>query len=188
VASGKTFSAKSPGLKLAGNSFGLLDGDSGFGSLNNLQAGDIDVPNISLSLQNSYVVFVERNELLSWAKQGAEIECEVLVIIPTASMGALQFDDILEKASRNLISARESIKKLDDTSSALSKDKSGVRVPAALMNYLQRLASTLKNFTSIKPKSDKPEKKLRISKAKKSKAAVEQPTPVTKPYDPFDQN
>jgi hypothetical protein len=164
----------------------MVEGATGFGSLNNLQTGDFEIPKISLSLQNSYVVFLSSNELVEWAKEGTETECDVLVILHLDSIPSIQVDSALNVVSQNLIAARESIKKHGESSASLSKDSSGVKVPTALKSPLERLATSLKKLTSKNPKSEKPEKPKKDSKAKKVDDLIPPDNPPAAAFDPFD--
>jgi hypothetical protein len=180
------FVAKSPGLKLAGNSYGLQKGLSGFGSLNNLQTGDIRQPKISLSLQHSFAVFVTEQELVSWAKDNTEIDCEVLVVIPSEGLHSGDTESALMKISSNLLAARDSIKKLEVSEKVANKERSGLKLPLAITSWFEGVTDALKSLTTKMPKSEKPERARKSEKNKQSdnNASSEKADDT---YDPFNQ-
>lgn len=154
IAANSTFLAKSPGLKLAGNSFGLLENSIGFGSLNNLQTGDIQPPKISLSLQHSYVVFVPANELITWANEGKDVTCDLLVVIPSASIPTGQVQTVLIEINNDLFAARESIKKLGVAPGSVAQDDGSVALPSSSHNAFKRMSDQLRSLFAKKPKTE----------------------------------
>jgi hypothetical protein len=180
------FVAKSPGLKLAGNSYGLQKGLSGFGSLNNLQTGDIRQPKISLSLQHSFAVFVTEQELVSWAKDNTETDCEVLVVIPSEGLHSGDTESALMKISSNLLAARDSIKKLEVSEKVANKERSGLKLPSAITSWFEGVTDALKSLTTKMPKSEKPERARKSEKNKHSEDKASQGQ-ADDTYDPFNQ-
>jgi hypothetical protein len=180
------FVAKSPGLKLAGNSYGLQKGLSGFGSLNNLQTGDIRQPKISLSLQNSFAVFVTEQELVSWAKDNTEIECEVLIVIPSDGLDSGGTESAVIKINQNLLAARDSIKKLEVSDKVANQERSGLKLPSAITSRFEGVTEALKSLTTKMPKSEKPERARKSEKNKQSEDKASQGQ-TDDSYDPFNQ-
>lgn len=180
------FVAKSPGLKLAGNSYGLQKVLSGFGSLNNLQTGDIRQPKISLSLQHSFAVFVTEQELVSWAKDNTEIDCEVLVVIPSEGLDSGDTESALMKISSNLLAARDSIKKLEVSEKLANQERSGLKLPSAITSWFEGVTDALKSLTTKMPKSEKPERASKSEKNKQSDDKAPQGQ-ADDTYDPFNQ-
>jgi hypothetical protein len=173
---GSMFIAKSPGIKLAGNSFGLLENSAGFGSLNNLQTGDIQPPKISLSLQHSYVVFVRSDELIAWANEGIEIECELLVVIPAVAIPTGQVQTALLEINNDLFVARESIKKLGVAPGSGAQDDGSVALSSGSKNAFKRMQGQLKSLFAKKPKTDN---------AQQAQNPANQTQGVADDYDPF---
>jgi hypothetical protein len=176
IAANSTFVAKSPGIKLAGNSFGLLENSVGFGSLNNLQTGDIQPPKISLSLQHSYVVFAPADELISWANEGTDINCDLLVVIPAASIPTGQVHSVLIEINNDLFAARESIKKLVASPGSVAQDDGSVALPSSTNNAFKRILGQMKAPFAKKPKSDT---------AQQPQNPASQNLGVADDYDPF---
>jgi hypothetical protein len=185
IAAGEIFVAKSPGLKLAGNSFGLLQGAAGFGSLNNLQTGDIKDPKISLSLQHSYVVFIEANELVAWAKEGTTFDCDLLVVVRSVSIDTGAVYTSLIGINDSLIAARESIKNTSESTSSLANEDSGFESPPAINNVFGRLASAFKSRSNKEPKLEKPEKDKKPKKSQEPENPAPQVQALPDDFDPF---
>lgn len=111
TAVGYSLEARHPGLRLAGESFASVSGQTGFGRLNNLHglvAGD--APRVSLALNNSVAVIVPSEQLFAVAS-GAQAEalCQVLVI--TSDTTADHVATLLEPLSQNFATAKEDLAK-----------------------------------------------------------------------------
>lgn len=166
MAAGYTFTAKSPGIKLAGESYGMLSGFDGFGSATNLHQANFTEPRVSLGLQHSYVVFVSENAMRMWACDSEDVDCSILFI--TSEIDSYAIQNEIGKINNSIIAARSEIADKLRAGASVLLDDAGTQL------------KTKKKFAI----PTRPGKKETVTEAVDANAAYEAPKSVSD--DPFD--